>query len=43
MRVALLGCGGIAARHTAAAKALGCDLVGCCGRDQARTDSFSTA
>ncbi len=41
MRVALLGCGGIAPRHVAAAKALGLDLVGCCGRDQARTDSFA--
>jgi predicted dehydrogenase len=41
MRVALLGCGGIAPRHVAATKALGLDLVGCCGRDQARTDAFA--
>lgn len=41
MRVALLGCGGIASRHVAATKALGLDLVGCCGRDQARTDAFA--
>jgi len=41
MRVALLGCGGIAPRHVAATKALGLDLVGCCGRDQARTGAFS--
>ena len=41
MRVALLGCGGIASRHVAAIKALGLDFVGCCGRDQARTDAFA--
>lgn len=41
MRVALLGCGGIASRHVAATKALELDLVGCCGRDQARTDAFA--
>jgi predicted dehydrogenase len=41
MRVALLGCGGIAPRHVTAVKALGLDLVGCCGRDQARTDAFT--
>jgi predicted dehydrogenase len=41
MRAALLGCGGIASRHVAATKALGLDLVGCCGRDQARTDAFA--
>jgi len=41
MRVALLGCGGIAPRHVAAVKGLGLDLVGCCGRDQARTDAFA--
>jgi len=41
MRVALLGCGGIAPRHVTAAKALGLDLVGCCGRDQARTEAFA--
>ena len=41
MRVALLGCGGIASRHVTAIKALGLDLVGCCGRDQARTDAFA--
>ena len=42
MRVALLGCGGIAPRHVGAVKANGLDLVGCCGRDQAKTDAFAT-
>ncbi|HVF94527.1 MAG TPA: Gfo/Idh/MocA family oxidoreductase, partial [Sphingomonas sp.] len=41
MRVALLGCGGIAPRHVAAAKANGLDLVGCCGRDPGRTEAFA--
>ncbi len=41
MRVALLGCGGIAARHAGAATALGFDLVGGCGRDLDRTRSFT--
>jgi predicted dehydrogenase len=42
LRVALLGCGGIAARHAGAVTALGetMELVGGCGRDQARTDAF---
>lgn len=42
MRIALLGCGGIAGRHVAAIEALGHELVGCVGRDQARTDAFAT-
>jgi len=42
VRVALLGCGGIAARHAGAAKALGLELVGCVGRDLERTRSFAT-
>ena len=43
LRVALLGCGGIAARHAGAVAALGqeMELVGCCGRDQGRTDAFA--
>lgn len=41
MRVALLGCGGIAGRHVAAAAALGLDLVGCVGRDMGRTRAFA--
>jgi predicted dehydrogenase len=42
LRVALLGCGGIAIRHAAAVRALGdeMELVGCCGRDMARTQGF---
>jgi predicted dehydrogenase len=42
LRVALLGCGGIAARHAAAVKLLDetMELVGGCGRDQVRTDAF---
>ncbi len=42
MRIALLGCGGIAGRHVAAVRALGHELVGCVGRDQSRTDAFVT-
>jgi len=44
LRVALLGCGGIAGRHAGAVVALGhtMELVGCCGRDLARTESFTT-
>ncbi|SFR87461.1 Gfo/Idh/MocA family protein [Sphingomonas jatrophae] len=41
LRVALLGCGGIAARHAAAAKAVGLDLVAGCGRDMGRTEAFT--
>jgi predicted dehydrogenase len=41
MRVALLGCGGIAARHANAARALGLELVGGCGRDMDRTAAFT--
>lgn len=43
MRVAILGCGGIAARHAGAVKALGLDLVGCVGRDLGRTQIFAAA
>lgn len=43
LRVGLLGCGGIAARHAAAVRTLGADmeLVGCCGRDLDRTREFA--
>ncbi|MDO6414267.1 Gfo/Idh/MocA family oxidoreductase [Sphingomonas sp. BIUV-7] len=43
LRVALLGCGGIAGRHAGAVAALPerMSLVGCCGRDQPRTDAFA--
>lgn len=41
MRVALLGCGGIAQRHVAAVRALGHELVACIGRDAARTAAFA--
>jgi predicted dehydrogenase len=43
LRVALLGCGGIAGRHAAALKALGgiMELVACVGRDLERTDAFA--
>jgi predicted dehydrogenase len=43
LRAALLGCGGIAARHSAAIHALAdtIELVGCCGRDLARTEAFA--
>lgn len=41
MRVAILGPGGIAARHAAAASALGLPVVGVCGRDPERTRAFA--
>ena len=41
MRIAILGPGGIAARHAAAARALGHDLVASIGRDAARTAIFT--
>ena len=43
LRVGLLGCGGIGARHAGAVKALGerMALVGCCGRDLERTRAFA--
>ena len=43
LRVGLLGCGGIGARHAGAVKALGerMALVGCCGRDLDRTRGFA--
>lgn len=43
LRVALLGCGGIAARHAGAVAALDqeMELVACCGRDPGRADSFA--
>lgn len=41
LRVAILGPGGIAARHAAAARAAGMELVGVCGRDPARTAGFA--
>ena len=43
LRVGLLGCGGIAARHAAAAAALGeeMELVAGCGRDVERTGAFA--
>ena len=43
LRVGLLGCGGIAARHAAAAAALPDEmkLVACCGRDPTRTEAFA--
>ena len=43
LRIALLGCGGIAARHVAAMRALGdrMELVACCGRDIERTRAFA--
>ena len=44
LRVGLLGCGGIAARHAAAIAALPeMELVACCGRDLARTQTFADA
>ena len=44
LRVALLGCGGIAARHVAAIRALGdrMELVAGCGRDPERMRAFAT-
>ena len=43
LRVGLLGCGGIAARHAGAVAALSdrLQLVACCGRDLARTRVFA--
>jgi predicted dehydrogenase len=43
LRVGILGCGGIGARHAGAVRALGdrLELVGCCGRDLERTASFA--
>ena len=43
LRVGLLGCGGIGARHAGAVAALGerMELVGCCGRDLERTRAFA--
>jgi predicted dehydrogenase len=43
LRVGLLGCGGIGARHAAAVAALGdhMELVACCGRDVGRTEAFA--
>ena len=45
LRVGLLGCGGIAARHAGAVRSLGeeMELVGCCGRDMDRTQRFAEA
>jgi predicted dehydrogenase len=45
LRVGLLGCGGIAARHAGAVAALGdkMELVACCGRDPERTQAFANA
>jgi len=45
LRVGLLGCGGIGARHAGAVKALSdrLELVGCCGRDPERTNLFAAA
>ena len=43
LRVGLLGCGGIGARHAGAVKALDdrMELVACCGRDMERTRTFA--
>src|SRR4051812_29791201 len=43
LRVGLLGCGGIAARHAGAVTALPdrMELVACCGRDLERTRAFA--
>jgi len=43
LRVGLLGCGGIGARHAGAVAALDdrMELVGCCGRDLERTRAFA--
>lgn len=43
LRVALLGCGGIGARHAASVAELPEDmeLVACCGRDELRTRAFA--
>ena len=44
LRVGLLGCGGIAARHAAAIRSLGgeMELIACCGRDPDRTGAFAS-
>lgn len=44
LRVGLLGCGGIGARHAAAAASLSeqTQLVACCGRDEARVAQFAS-
>lgn len=42
LRVAILGPGAIAARHAAATRANGLELVGICGRDRARTAAFAS-
>lgn len=43
LRVGLLGCGGIGARHAGAVAALSdrMELVACCGRDLVRTQTFA--
>jgi len=43
LRIAILGCGGIGARHAGAVAKLGdaVQLVGCVGRDAARTTAFA--
>ena len=43
LRVGILGCGGIAARHVGAVAALPevMTLTACCGRDPARTEAFA--
>jgi predicted dehydrogenase len=43
LRVGLLGCGGIGARHAGAVARLNeeMELVGCCGRDPERTSAFA--
>jgi predicted dehydrogenase len=43
MRLAILGPGGIAAKHATAARALGHELVGVVGRDLARAQAFAAA
>ncbi|MGH8240727.1 MAG: Gfo/Idh/MocA family oxidoreductase, partial [Steroidobacteraceae bacterium] len=44
LRVGLLGCGGIAARHAGAIAALSdhLQLVACCGRDEAKAAAFAS-
>jgi predicted dehydrogenase len=44
LRVGLLGCGGIGARHAAAVTALAgqMQLVACCGRDPGKVEAFAT-
>jgi predicted dehydrogenase len=41
LRVAILGTGGIAARHAGAAAALGLQLVACCGRTEPKAAQFA--